>query len=299
MKNWRAPDSWQKITTIDAHTAGYERLCEAAGGVDIQEAARVTGIPTEHSMALAAKLGAIRPAAIDRREGVIHQTNGTQINRALARNNLSLEQIEPTAIERLVKEFEYADADALWADIGLGNRIATLVARRLLPETQEPPTEPAAAADPGKHDRPLAIQGTEGMVVTYGRCCFPIPGDRIYGFLSSGRGIVIHRAGCRNIADYRRRPDRWVPVDWAPQHSGEYTCRVQLQAVERRGVLAKVAAVIAEHDANIVNVKFDERDGRSTLITFDLGVRDRHHLADVIRSLRNRSVVMRVRRANH
>ena len=97
------------------------------------------------------------------------------------------------------------DATSCYEKVGLGERLAPLVARRLLP---------------GRHGRrahaaaPLAIAGTEGLLVTYARCCYPIPDDPIFAFLSAGRGIVIHRDTCVNVEDYRKHPEKWLPVDW-------------------------------------------------------------------------------------
>jgi GTP pyrophosphokinase len=217
------------------------------------------------------------------------------MERALAKFSLSLAEVDAEALSSLLQEFGYKREEDLWTDIGLGKRIATLVAKRLLP----PDARDAGAAGKKGGLRPLAIKGTEGLVVSFPRCCHPIPGDSIQGFLSAGKGIVVHRSSCPNVADFRRNPDKWIQVEWAPVPGGEFTTKVHVEVVNRRGVLAKIASIISEFDSNIENLEYDSGDGLASLITFVITVKDRKHLASIIRSLRNRAVVMRVRRAAH
>src|SRR5690606_41293635 len=121
--------------------------------------------------------------------------------------------------------------DALLEDIGLGNRMPALVARRLLgdEEAGEGVPEVASAAAGGA---PLAIRGTEGLVVNFAKCCRPIPGDRIVGFVSAGRRIIIHNENCKNIADYRNRPEKWVDVEWERDISGEFSAELRVERSE-------------------------------------------------------------------
>ncbi len=216
------------------------------------------------------------------------------LDRALIKFAASLEAVSKGSLDAVLKEFGYEHAASLYRDIGLGNQVPSLVAKRLLPEWRQARTD---SRSPRERQRPLAIKGTEGMVVSFARCCHPIPGDGIQAFLSAGRGLVIHRTICPNVQDHRRGQDKWVQVQWDSGVSGDYTVLIAAELVDRRGALAKVAAIIAEHDANIENMDFKNRDGLVTHITFTLSVHDRQHLANIIRSLRNRSVVIRVRRA--
>ncbi len=213
------------------------------------------------------------------------------LNRSLAKSSSSLDAINKSTLDALLVEFGYDRPESLYRDVGLGNRVASLVTKRLLPDK----IKGKARGKPGR-ERPLAIKGTEGLVVTFGKCCRPIPGDGIQAFLSAGRGLVIHRSTCPNVRDHRRGVDKWVQVQWDPDASGEYTVEIATSLLDRRGALAKVASIIAEHDSNIENIHFKDRDGLATHINFTLSVRDRKHLATILRSLRNRSVVMRVRR---
>ncbi len=184
--------------------------------------------------------------------------------------------------------------DAVLADIGMGNRVAVVVARQLI-------GEPGGAIEaPGADEsdkRPLSIRGTEGMMVTYARCCRPIPGDPILGFLTTGRGIVLHTEDCPNVSEYRKHPEKWVDVQWERGIKGIFPVTVRVVARNERGVLARLATTIAEAEANIDNVTFLDRDGMQTEIGITMDVRDRQHLATIMRDLRAMGSVMRITRA--
>ncbi len=180
------------------------------------------------------------------------------------------------------------DLDELYEKIGLGERLAPLVARRLLPN--------AAHAHGGAGLAPLAIAGTEGLLVTYARCCFPIPHDPIFAFLSAGRGVVIHRENCVNVEDYRKHPENWLPVSWQAAPDRLFSSELRVYVVNRTGVLAKVAAAIASTETNIDHVSIDEQDSDTAVLTFELRVRDRRHLARLVRVIRRMPDVTRVAR---
>src|SRR5690606_1524042 len=120
---------------------------------------------------------------------------------------ISLDEVNPQTMQSALAELGMKDADELYEKIGLGERLAPLVARRLI-QTEGPEEAGSGPA------QPLAVAGTEGLLVTYARCCFPIPYDPIFAFLSTGRGIVIHRERCVNVEDYRKHPEKWLPVSW-------------------------------------------------------------------------------------
>ena len=116
------------------------------------------------------------------------------------------------------------------------------------------------------------------------------------GFLSSGKGIVVHRTECPNVPELRKSPERWVPIGWGREVSGDFRSAIRVEVENKPGVLARVATAIAEAEANIDNVEYQERDLRSAVIVFSIDVRDRKHLADVIRRVRRLSVVIGVQR---
>jgi len=216
------------------------------------------------------------------------------LERALAAEFCSLEDFANERLLACAKEYGYEQLDELFAEIGLGNRPASLVMLQLLAGEKG---SDKVVSEMGGELKPLMIEGSEGVVVTFARCCSPIPGDLIRGFLSKGRGVVVHRDSCRNITEYRQQGEKWVPVAWAAECRGEFLVNVVVEVESHQGVLAKVTLAVSELDANIENLSLDDRDGNTTLINFVLGVGGRTHLARVIRRLRQHSVVLRVRRS--
>jgi len=210
------------------------------------------------------------------------------LTQALGEFALSLEDVSAEVLRAALGELGMKDLDELYEKIGLGERLAPLVARRLLPST---PTAGGTASL-----APLAIAGTEGLLVTYARCCFPIPYDPIFAFLSTGRGIVIHRENCVNVEDYRKHPENWLPVTWQTSPDRLFSSEIRVQVVNRTGVLAAVAAAIASTETNIDHVSIDEQDNDNAVLTFELRVRDRRHLARLMRVIRRMADVTRVSR---
>jgi guanosine-3',5'-bis(diphosphate) 3'-pyrophosphohydrolase len=237
------------------------------------------------------------------------------LEKSLATFSTSLEDIPQSRINKLLEEFKLASLDDLLEQISLGNRVSLLVARQLTESEQIKEKTSRAALKPlgiknvfsryapdwmksgSKDDRPLAIKGTEGTVVSYAKCCRPIPGDSILGFISVGRGIVIHRDSCKNTKDYRSRPDKWVDVQWDSNVQSTFPVDVRVDTENRRGVLATVAAAIAEMSVNIENVSMEERDGSYSSMKFTLSVKDRKHLANIIRRVRGIDSVVRMVRS--
>ena len=210
------------------------------------------------------------------------------LNQALGEFRLSLDDVSPEAQHSTLGELGMKDLDELYERIGLGERLAPLVARRLLPGSQ---TEDGSGAP-----APLAIAGTEGLLVTYARCSFPIPYDPIFAFLSSGRGVVIHRENCVNVEDYRKHPEKWLPVSWQSAPDRLFSSEIRAYVVNRTGVLAAVAAAIASTETNIDHVSIDEHDSDAAILTFELKVRDRKQLARIVRVIRRMPDVRRVTR---
>lgn len=208
---------------------------------------------------------------------------------ALATLSLKLDKLPETQLAAVAREFKLEDTDELYESIGLGQHLAPLVARRLMPAQ-------AAESRPEKPGIPLAIRGTEGLVVSFARCCHPIPGDAIVGVLTAGKGIVIHRDDCNNLNEYRNQPDKWIDVQWERNIKRDFPVEIRAEVANQRGVLATVAADIADLGSNIEHVNLQERDETSSALTFVFGVRDRRHLARILRKLRGLPQVMRIQR---
>ena len=176
------------------------------------------------------------------------------------------------------------------SQIGMGNRLVTDVAVELL--GLDPAQALPTAASP-----PVMINGAEGVAVHLSSCCQPIPGDPIVGSLDSNRGLIVHTHDCLRIRRQLAHDARkWVDVEWAPEINGEFDVRIRVEIRNQRGVLAKISAAIAEADSNIVHISMDDVGGMYTTLYFTLQVRDRKHLANVMRNVRHLPEVSRITR---
>ena len=211
------------------------------------------------------------------------------INQALGEFRLSLEEVAADTLNAAVVELGMHDVDELYEKVGLGERLAPLVARRLLPTKASEESFSGAPA-------PLAIAGTEGLLVAYARCCFPIPDDPIFAFLSAGRGVVVHRENCVNVEDYRKHPENWLPVAWQATTDKVFSSEIRVDVANKMGVLAAVAAAISSGDTNIERVAVEEKDADSSSLVFELRVRNREHLARVVKVIRRMPEVLKVTR---
>ena len=215
---------------------------------------------------------------------------GTRLlSKALDNLGARFEDVPAGRLQVLLKEYHQEVREDLLEDIGLGNRTAHVVARRLL-STEESDSNPLAA------DGPLVIRGTEGLVLNYARCCTPIPGDLIVGHLSAGKGMVVHRDSCKNISEFRNNPEKCVPLTWAKDIDSEFNVELRIELAHQRGLIALLASTISEADANIDKINVDERDGRISVIQLGISVTDRVHLARIIRKLRALPGVSRITR---
>lgn len=217
------------------------------------------------------------------------------LNRELDRFGYRYDQIQATKLNEVLHEYHLDNDQTLLTEIGLGNRIAPLIARRLLDTKVK---LKALANGDGKNNafQPFIIKGTEGIVVSFPKCCYPIPGDPIVGFSSIGRGIVIHYRSCKNIAEYRDQPEKWIDVEWEENIDREFETTIHMHVTNQRGVLAMIAAAVSEQEANILNVDIKDKDDRDTLLIFDIEVRDRQHLAHVIQRIRRIKQIFHINR---
>lgn len=215
------------------------------------------------------------------------------LNKALASLGLSLKKLPPESIDFIMKEVHLMTLDDLLEDIGLGNRVAMIVANRLAATVGEKNLKPIEEAPKLK---PLEIKGTEGMVVNYASCCYPIPGDPIIGVLNAGQGILVHTEQCRQLSKLRTHPELYMPVRWAEQVQGEFMTPIKVEIINQRGVLAALAVAISDAEANIDDINVKERDGRHYQVLLKLLVHDRVHLARVMRNVRKVKAVLKITR---
>ncbi len=213
------------------------------------------------------------------------------LNKALASFNTQLDKVSHTDIELALKQTGQASLENLLAEIGLGNRMAYMVAQRLVPHNK---TQEEVEKSESQHS--LAIRGSEGLVMNYARCCHPIPGDPIIGHVSSGRGMVIHTDDCNNITDIRDNPEKCVTVSWDPNVEGEFSVELRVELENQRGIIATLATAITGAEANIEKISTLERDARLSIVNLLIGVRNRRHLAQVMRRIRLINAVASVSR---
>lgn len=200
--------------------------------------------------------------------------------------------INDLPLERVVSELGangYLSVDDLLEDIGLGNRLAPLVARKLVGESGE--------RQHAEERKPMAILGTEGLLVAYAKCCRPLPGDFVIGHLSAGRGIVVHRDNCKNmLTELKNNPEKCIALGWAENVSQEFSAALRLELMNRKGVLATLATNLSESGSNIETIDMAEKEAALTVINATISVRDRVHLARIMRRLRNLENVVRLQR---
>jgi len=209
------------------------------------------------------------------------------LNKVLAGFNSHLDKLILERVQAVLGEYRLEVIEDLLEDIGLGNRMAYVVARRLLAEGGE--ELPSA-------EGPLAIRGTEGLVLSYAKCCTPIPGDPIVGYLSAGKGMVVHLDSCRNIGEIRHNPEKCIQLSWAKDVVGEFNVELRIELEHQRGLIALLAGSVNAADGNIEKISMDERDGRISVVQLVVSVHDRVHLARVIKKLRALKGVMRITR---
>jgi RelA/SpoT family (p)ppGpp synthetase len=210
------------------------------------------------------------------------------LDRSLKDLGSSLRKIGKVRMNQALHELGFNNAAELFEQLGLGERIAPLTARFLLGGSVE--------GDSAAPQASLTIAGTEGMVVSYAKCCYPIPGDEVMGYLSSGRGVVIHRNVCGNLINFRKQPEKWIAVEWEQHIAREFSSQIQCETRNKTGVLAEVAATIADCGSNIEQVEVLGRHEDCSMLSFLLLVRDRRHLAQIMRNVRKMPNVIRVTR---
>ncbi len=216
------------------------------------------------------------------------------LDRALDARGSSLDAIPTEVLDRFLHDARLKRLEELLAEVALGNRMPDVVARHLLAlrDGQSDDVTPGA----GMAREKIRITGAERGVLSFANCCHPLPGDAIIGHVSPGKGIVVHREECPNVAELRKSPERYVDIEWDHDVQGDYRAELRIEVINRPGVLATIAAAIAAADSNIENVEYIERDLAAAALLFAIEVKNRKHLAEVIRRVRRTGVVSGVYR---
>lgn len=208
------------------------------------------------------------------------------LNHALGEH--SLDCIPQEQIDQVLTDTKHSSLDELLADIGLGNAMSIVIAQRLIGAHIDD------AKDKDAHT--MSIRGAEGMLVTFANCCRPIPGDAVIAHVSPGKGLVIHMESCANIRGYQDEPNKYIAVEWDTGDGEEYQANLRIEIVNHQGALAKITSIVAAEGSNIHNLSTEERDGRVFLINLRVSVKDRIHLANVMRRIRVLPEVLRTSR---
>jgi guanosine-3',5'-bis(diphosphate) 3'-pyrophosphohydrolase len=213
----------------------------------------------------------------------------TMGNRLLrhALGTVKLDEVPKVDIDRVVSDTKHKNFNALLADIGLGNELSAIVVRRLL----------GVSTDLSDKQNKVAIRGTEGLLVSYSRCCHPIPDDEIVAVLSPGRGMVIHQNGCSNIRKLsKEEPHRVLVMQWGEDVFGEFHTVLRIELINHQGTLATLTNTVASCGSNIVGLQTEEKESNVYYINIELTTRNRLQLANVMRKIRAMPEVQRVSR---
>lgn len=215
------------------------------------------------------------------------------LDRALASFGSSYKKIRKSQIKHLLRETGAPTFESVLQQIGLGDRMAYAVANVLLPDAKRQ-TQPST-----RQASPIMVDSADGLVTSYARCCHPIPGDPILGHLSPGKGLVVHRDSCKNLADVRSNAEKCMPLRWSPDVHGEFPVELRLKIISDRGIIAVLAARIADQDATIDQISVNERDAHTSIVDLVISARDRVHLANIMRRIRNLKAVQSIHRVKN
>ena len=199
-----------------------------------------------------------------------------------------LDAVPAIRMDQYLKDNNFKRQEDLLTELALGNLLSSVVAAKLAPEV--------STLEFGDETEALSIAGSEGSAVTFAACCRPVPGDDIMGFLSAGKGVVVHRVNCRNVREFRKHPDHCLAVVWAPIRRGMFEVALHVLAKNVPGVLANISASIGEAGSNIEKIEQPEANPEIATLLFIISVKDRDHMAHVMRRLRRNRNVTRVSR---
>ncbi len=216
------------------------------------------------------------------------------LDQALANLGTQYNQLKKSQIKRLLKETGASTFEYVLQQIGLGNRVPFAVANLLVPASKR------KIADGKKNNTlPVVIDASDGLLLHYARCCHPIPGDPILGHITPGKGLVIHFESCRNLKEIRSNPEKCMPLAWSTVVKGEFPVEIKVEVTPERGFIAALASRMTEEDATIEHISVNEKDSFTSIVDVVLTVRDRIHLADILRRARSLKPVRRIYRVRN
>lgn len=281
---------------IDRHLAPLSQQLQSGQNVEIITAPEARPNPDWLTFVVSSKARSGIRQALKVQQEVDSVAFGRRLlNRSLASANKSINDLDFRRLRRVFKEFGVRRLNELLAAIGNGELMAYVVAQQLL-AADDPDFQGITVDSIG----PVAIRGGEGLVINYGRCCGPIPGDPIVGHMTPGRGFVVHVETCRNMVEIRRRHSGRdiIPAHWAPKTSAEFLTALRIEVQRRKGVIAEIASSVAEADAGVENISVEERNAEVTSVSLTVSVRNRTHLAAVMRRIRITGGIISINRVS-
>jgi GTP pyrophosphokinase len=216
------------------------------------------------------------------------------LDQALGNLGTSYKQLKKSQIKRLLKETGASTFEFVLQQIGLGNSFPFAVANLMIL-----PSKRKVSDDNKNRNLPVVIDSSQGLVLQYGRCCHPIPGDPILGHMTPGKGLVIHLESCRNLKEIRLNPEKCMSLVWSSVIKGEFAVELKAEVTPERGFIAALASRMTEEDATIEHISVNEKDAFTSIVDVVLTVRDRIHLADIMRRARSLKSVRRIYRVKN
>ena len=275
---------------INNKLSSLSQKLESGQVVEVLRAAKVQPHPAWLNFVVTAKArSAIRHSLKSRRHEESIGLGRRLLNKVLADVELTLDDIKPKQIKAFVKENQFESFDEVLEQIGLGDRVPYVVAKKLVSRDLE-----ESLSD--KFESPIVIDSSEEQVVHFSACCFPIPGDPIAGHFSSGRGLVVHCDDCPNLQEIRQKSEDWLPISWAKEITGEFQVGLWVEVDMFRGVVAQLAARITDGSAGIETISIEERGASVSVLKIMLRVTDRVHLANIMRLIRLEPYVNKLQR---
>ncbi len=215
------------------------------------------------------------------------------VEKALQAHQLKLNQVSESMLEHIIKHSHLESISHLYEEVGIGNRPALLVAKQIAASLGETIKKGEAEK---QVPPPLVIKGTEGLAIAYAKCCRPIPGDHIAGLIKAGQGIEVHMVHCPHLERFHHQPDKYVPLLWEDKVERDFSVDLKVDLINRRGSLASLTLAISEAESNIEHIRAQESDRHHFNVDITISVRNRLHLARILRKIRKRKDVIRVLR---
>jgi len=242
----------------------------------------------------------------ERRDDAI-ESGKDLLAKAMRKQNLPLQRLMSSdSLIKLASELKFPDVESLYAAVGDGHSSAQSIVERLTSSLNDEddsddsfqlPTRPASANRSRADNSGVLVRGDADVMAKLARCCTPVPGDDIVGFVTRGAGVSVHRKDCKNVDELLRQPDRMMEVAWATNSTSLFLVQIQVEALDRSGLLSDVTRVLSEHHVNILSASVSTRADRVALSRFVFEMGDAQvleHLINAVRRIDNVYDVYRV-----